>query len=481
MPRKGFVRKLRPLEILTEDQVEGIHKATLEVLRETGLRLEDGWTRDFLKKHGCTVDENNMRVRFPEDLVEECLRQVPTTYHVKAPDPDNDLVYGGDTVYFSHTSGMHTIDLDTFETRPPTQAEYIACVRVLDALPTLDHLGCYPYFGYQGVSSEMAIPEGVALHMKQSQKHQLACCSNDCEIFTIQMAQAVGHELTGTIGSSPPLTWGSDALVAARRIVEAGFPVATVDGCMMGGTGPATPAGSVVVSNAEQLAMVVLVQLLSPGHRMLIGHFSEPLNMKTGSPSFGGIGASANNVIFNQVWRHYRVPFSNGSPGYVNAKTIDYQAGYEKGIAAFSSALSGANHILLHFGVAAEISAHPVQAILDDDIAGMVGRFIEGEEISDETIALELIKEVGPIPGHYLSTAHTRKWWRQEQYMPQVADRLTYAEWTATGKKSALDYAKERMEEILAAPAKTYLSSAQEADIERLLQEARAYYAERGG
>ncbi len=479
MARKGFVRQLEPLKLLSEEQVEDIHQATLEVLRETGIRIENEWALGFFEKNGCIVDEQEMRVRFPGDLIEDCLRQVPSTYHVEAPDPKQDLVYGGNTVYYSHTSGMQTIDLDTFETRPPTEAEYIDAISVLDALPTLDHLGCYPYFGYEGVSPDMAIPEGVALHMKYAGKHQLACCSNDCEIFTLQMAQAVGHEITGTIGSSSPLAWGSDALTAARRIVEAGFPVATVDGCMMGGTGPATPAGSVVVSNAEQLAMVVLVQLLNPGHRMLIGHFSLPMNMSTGAPAFGQIGASINNVIFNQLWRRYQIPFSNGSPGYVSAKTIDYQAGYEKGIAALISALSGANHILLHFGVAAEISAHPLQAILDDDIAGMIGRFIEGEEVSDETIALDLIKEVGPMPGHFLIADHTSDWWKKEQYVPQAADRLSYGEWTDKGKKVALDYARERMEEILAAHEASPLTSSQEEDIETILQEAREYYRKR--
>ncbi len=147
MVRKGFVRKLKPLEMLTEEQIEEVHRATLEVLREPGVRLEDRGALDFLKKNGCAVEESSMRARFPEALVEECLRQVPSTYQVKAPNPDNDLVYGGDIVYYSHTSGMHTIDLDTFETRPPTKAEYVECVRVLDALPTLDHLlGLLPVF-----------------------------------------------------------------------------------------------------------------------------------------------------------------------------------------------------------------------------------------------------------------------------------------------------------------------------------------------
>jgi trimethylamine---corrinoid protein Co-methyltransferase len=479
MSRTGFKRNLKPLELLTDDQVEQIHRAILDVLWETGLRIENEWARKFLKQNGCLVDEDNMRVRFPVNLVEECIRLAPGSYQVKAPDPKNDLAIDQETLYYSHSSGMETIDLDTFEPRKPTKTDYIDCLRVLDWLPYLDHLGCYPYFGYENISSAMAIPEGVALHMQYSTKHQAGCCSNDCEIFTIQMAQAVGHEITGTIGSSPPLTWGSEAITAAKRIVEAGFPLSTVDGCMMGGTGPVTIPGSVVVSSVEQMGMVVLTQLLKPGHRIMVGHFSVPLNMSNGSPAFGQIGASLNNLIFNQMWRYYQIPVGNGSPGYVNAKTIDYQAGYEKGIAGLASALSGVNSMLLHFGVSSELTAHPVQAVLDDDIAGMVGRFIEGAIISEETIATDLIKEVGPVPGHFLGKAHTRQWWRKEQFVAKAADRLTYPEWLQQNKKQALDYAQEMVSTILAEPVQTYLTSDKEAELERILNEARAYYQKR--
>jgi trimethylamine--corrinoid protein Co-methyltransferase len=212
---------------------------------------------------------------------------------------------------------------------------------------------------------------------------------------------------------------------------------------------------------------------------MMVGHFSLPLNMNSGSPAFGQIDASLNNLIFNQMWRYYQIPIGNGSPGYVSAKTIDYQAGYEKGLAGLASALSGVNSMLLHFGVSSELTAHPIQAVLDDDIAGMVGRFIQGEIISEETIATELIKEVGPIPGHYLGKAHTRQWWQKEQFVPKSADRLTYPEWQQQGKKQALDYARARVEAILAEPERTYLSPSQEDDIVRILQEARAYYQKR--
>lgn len=480
MVQSGFTRNVRPLEFLGEEQIAEIHQATLGVLWETGVRIESEWAQGFLDRHGCQVDANEQRVRFPGALVEECLAKVPSTFSVKARDERHNLVFGGDALHFSHGSGMHTIDLDTFEPRPPTRNEYIDCVKVLDALPGVSCLGCYPYFGFGDIPPVMAIPEGVALKMRHSTKHQTTCYSKDCEIFHIQMAQAVGVEISGAATSSAPLSWAGDAIRSARRMIEAGFPVVTIDGCIMGGTGPATVPGSVVVSNAEHLSMIVIAQLLNPGQRMLIGHFSVPMNMATGSPAFGQIGASISNAIFNQMWRHYGVPCGNGSPSYVAAKTIDYQAGYEKAMAGLVSALSGANHLLLHFAVSAEISAHPAQAILDDDIAGMIGRLISGETVSDETIAADVINQVGPIPGHFLNTAHTRRWWKLEQFMPRAADQLTYPDWVARGKKTALDYARERLEEILSTHETEPLSQGQEEDIERILADARSYYKKQG-
>jgi trimethylamine--corrinoid protein Co-methyltransferase len=480
MSESGFKLKVRPLQIVTKEQIESIHQSTLQVLWDTGVTIESDWALDLLEKNGCKVDRENCRVRFPAELVEACLKKVPSSFRVRARDPKHDLVIGEDQLHFSHGSGMQTVDLDTFEPRAPTKSDYIDCVRVLDALPTISSLGCYPYFGYAGVPPVMAILEGVALNMRYSTKHQGTCYSQQCEIFNIQMAQALGLEISGGATSSAPLTWGGDAVDSARRVIEAGFPLGTVDGCTMGGTGPATVAGSIVVSNAEQQALIVLAQLLRPGQRMMIGHFSMSMNMATGSPAFGQIEASLSNAIWNQLWQHYHVPCADGSPAYVAAKTIDYQAGYEKSMAAMIAALSGANEVLLHFAVSSELTAHPVQAVLDDDIAGMIGRFVSGEEISPATLAVDIIGQVGPIPGHYLNTAHTRKWWRKEQFIPRAADRLPYPDWVARGKRNALDYAKDRVAEILATHKSEPLSAGQEEDLDRILRDAREYYKRQG-
>jgi trimethylamine--corrinoid protein Co-methyltransferase len=144
------------------------------------------------------------------------------------------------------------------------------------------------------------------------------------------------------------------------------------------------------------------------------------------------------------------------------------------------AALSGAHIIQFHGGVYVEITHHPVQSIMDDDVAGVIGRFLEGVEVSDETFALDLIDEVGPIPGFYLNTAHTRTWWKREQFVPRVADLLPYGQWQKQGKKGALEKAKEKMCDILQTHRPVPLSDEQEKEIRRILEKAKKHYAGEG-
>jgi trimethylamine--corrinoid protein Co-methyltransferase len=308
----------------------------------------------------------------------------------------------------------------------------------------------------------------------------MSVANNGNEVFNIRIVEAAAAEMIGSGSVAPPMTWYDEQALCIRRHVEAGHPIHLWDGCVYGGSGPATHAGSVITSSVEHISMIVLIQLLDPGHPVMPMHFTFPQDMRTGAPAFGSIGCSINNAIFNQVWRKYQIPVASGGVFATTSKLADYQQGYEKALGAIISALSGASVITLQNSISSELSAHPVMAILDDDIAGMVGRFIEGEEVSDETLAIDLIEEVGPIPGFYLNTAHTREWWKKEQFIPQAADYLSYPEWIKRGKKTALDYAKERMEEILATHKPMPLTPDQEQAIEDILEEARGHYKNKG-
>jgi trimethylamine--corrinoid protein Co-methyltransferase len=161
------------------------------------------------------------------------------------------------------------------------------------------------------------------------------------------------------------------------------------------------------------------------------------------------------------------------------AKQPDAQYGFEKAIVCLNSALTGGTIINAIGGLHGELSYHPVISVLDNDMAGMIGRFLEGITVNHDTLAIDLIEQVGPLPGFFLNQAHTREWWRKENFIPQVFDQLTYPEWIARGKKGALDYAKERTNEILA-NYKQSLSPEKDAELDRILDDAKAYYRKKG-
>lgn len=481
MALKGFVRNIKPLELLDEVDVEAIHSGTLAVLEETGLRIEHERALKLLADHGCQVNLGKKTVRFPGGLVEESLRKAPSSFTIKARDPKNDLRIGGNIVYFTACPGMRTVDLETWESRPATRKENADAVRILDALENLHMLVCYtPYFEIEGIPPAMTIPESAAAKTRNSTRVQFEGYSNDSELFTIRMGKVVGAEIFGQCCASAPLTYYTDAIESAFRIVEAGLPLWISTGDIFGGTSPATLAGSLVSNNAELMGIVVLAQLIRPRARLIVSDTVYPMNMQTGAPNFGAIEIVLHQAMFYQTWRKYGLPAASGATGFVNSKKVDFQSGYEKGVLAAIAALCGANIIPLHGALYGELAYHPVQSILDDDVAGMIGRFIEGVEVSHETLAIDLINEVGPIPGYYLNKEHTRKWWKKEQFLPKVADRLTYPEWVRKGKKDALALAKEKMEEILATHEPTPLSTEQDKELDNILEEARNYYKRRG-
>jgi len=480
MGLKGFVRHFKPLEILTEGQLEAIYKGTLEVLWRTGVSFEHEKALKLLTNSGCKVDYDGMRVRIPPALVEESIRKCPSNFCVGARDCNNDLIMGGDNFYFGTAPGMQTIDLHTWEPRVATRKENYDGVTILDALSNVHMLSPYtPYFGFQGVPPVMAMTESFAARIRNSTKCVCANSNNNSDIFAIEMAKAVGCEILGIGLISPPLTIANSAIEAIFRFAEAGFPIRICSGPVMGATAPATIAGSTIVHNVEVIAALVLIQIIKPGTRVVIKDFIFPQNMRSGSPVFGAIETCLHNAIFNQFFRKYSVPTGNTN-SFPSSKIPDYQCGYEKANLALIAALSGANYTEPYGSVHGELTFHPVQAILDDDLAGMIGRFLEGVTINAETLALDVINEVIPVPGHFLGTEHTRKWWKLEHFVPKVADRLTYSEWHDSGKKSCLDYAKQKMEEILATHKPIRLTQSQEEDIEKILEEARQYYKKIG-
>jgi trimethylamine--corrinoid protein Co-methyltransferase len=445
----------------------------MRVEHERGLQLcADG---------GCQVDLEERRVWIPPGLVEESIRQCPSSFVLKARDPNLDMMVGGSTLYFMQGMGMRYVDLETWETRPATAGEHREAMIVADALENT-HLadGVFFYMERQGIPPIMVMLENLASGLRHSSKAEQFGYQKDCSIFAIQIAEALGINLDAEMDTVSPLTIFGDTLEAAFRYVEAGIPIQPTVSIAMGSEGPATRAGSQVLGVAMVMAWAVITQLIRPGAPMSIQHGNGPMDMRTGSVVFGTADGALSSAMMNQMLRRYQIPSCTSAGFSSNSKKIDFQAGYEKALGALIDALSGGHLQIFQGGSCGELLYHPVLSILDDDVAGWVGRFLEGVTVSDETLAIDLINQVGPIPGHYLGTAHTREWWRKEQWLPQAADLEAYPVWVRSGKKDALTLARERMEEILATHTPAPLTLEQDQAIEGILTEAREHYRKEG-
>ena len=481
MKRMGFKRKLRPFEVLDVSELKAIRGAIDQVLIKTGITVEDAEAQRFLEAHGCTVDQGNNRVRFTERIIHEALDHFPKSFGVAARDPENNWLCGHeDFTYIMSSNGMGSVDLETWQQREPTRKEFYDYMRVLDYLPHAHGIQTFPWFGFARVPTVMRMLENLAAKIRMSSKVTSEGSVKGNDRWAITMCQVVGMDLIMLVNPVAPLTLNRDSTEKIFRFTSADVPFLVNSGPMGGASAPATIAGSMTSCAAEHIAAMVYSHLVKPGARIFSNYMSMLQNMRTGAPFFAQVGNMLHDAANTQLWRSYGIPIMTSSPSWTNSKKIDFQAGYETAMAAAFSAISGATVIKFLGGLTQQLSAHPIKAIMDNDVAGMIIRFMGGITVNEETIALEVIDKVGPLPGQFLSTSHTLKWWKSEQYIPDVADLSSMTGWAKNGGKVMFDNALEKYRAILENHRPLPLTPQQEQEIEHILKDARGYYKDNG-
>jgi trimethylamine--corrinoid protein Co-methyltransferase len=200
--------------------------------------------------------------------------------------------------------------------------------------------------------------------------------------------------------------------------------------------------------------------------------------MRTGQVIQGGIERGLMGAAFAQIWRKYDIPSMTMICS--DAHVPDYQCAMEKVMSITLQALAGSNMICFIGGVYDELTYSPEVSIIDNDIAKMVGRMLNGINTDISALAVDLIKEVGPIPGHYLNKKHTRETWKQEQLIPDLSNRLSHSEWAKEGQKDIITRAREKFQEIVEKHEPAPLTKEQDQEIENILTAARKHYAKLG-
>jgi trimethylamine--corrinoid protein Co-methyltransferase len=473
----GFTRRYPPLEMLTPEQEESIHRGALFVLEKTGMRIRNVRGLEMLAGAGCRIDVDSEHVWIPAWLAEECLRKVPSHFRLRARDPRQDVMAGGDTFYFMQGMGMKYVDLETWETRAATADEHRDAMIVADALPNTHLAEAWEiYTDRVDIPPVLTMLENLASGIRFSSKVQVAGNIQDTEIYAIQMAQACGIDLFPEIEHTSPLTIQAGGIDAAFRYIDADMPICPALGVAMGGQGPATIAGSLVLQVAETMGWAVVTQVYKTGAPIAIHHGAGATDMRTGVDIWGGAAVSVSTTAMHQMLRRYGIPAWSNAGFASDSKKIDFQTGFEKSTGALMAALSGGHLQLYQGGSSSELLYSPELSVMDDDVAGWIGRALQGVRVDDATLGIDVIDQVGTVPGHYLGTAHTREWWNKEDYFMAVADHEPYSSWVVGGKKDMLDHARDRVAEILASHRPMPLTESQEKGIEAALAEARTRY-----
>lgn len=445
--------------VLSPGDVERIHEGTLRVLERTGVRFPSERALAVLESNGCRVDRGSQVARLPREVVAEAVAWAPRGYTLAGRDAAADVLLDGRRCYLSNdASGVFVHDHGTGELRPSTRADVARSTRFIDALPALSF--CWGPI----VTSQDAPPATRALHdaeavLTNTSKHfqTVTTVGEQPARYLVEMAAAVagGSEalrrrpiLSFMQCAVDPLAHDGPNLEANLVAAEFGLPAGFMPMPLAAGTGPATLAGTLVVQNAETLSGLVLLQLAHPGTPVFLSGAPSVIDLQTG----GYTGGSPEDYLLaaaaTQLARHYDLPMAMGTMAS-GAKEPDWQAAVDDSLSTFASVMSGADMMngagLLN---GSRILSYP-QMVLETEIYGIVKRLGDGIAVDDETLALDVIAQVGH-GGTYLGEKHTRRH-TKDIWRPGVWDRSPYDQWRRQGRRGARERATEIADEILTA------------------------------
>jgi trimethylamine--corrinoid protein Co-methyltransferase len=440
--------------VFTEQQCEEIHSATLEVLEKVGVEMHHPKALEVLKKAGCYVDGE--RVKIPAALVERCIRNAPSRVVLCNREGESKMFLEGSRFYFGPgPTANYTIDPFTGERRHPGISDTCRASRVMDSLQNIDFQ--MDFGTARDVDDKKSDVYMFEAMLRNSTKPIVHWGFNSENYQTmVDMAAAVAGGLQELQNypflcfySEPitPLQHDYHGLDKAMFMADNNLPCIYTPAPLAGTTAPATLAGTIVIGNAESLSGLVVSQLVREGAPFIMGGVITVMDMATtqitySSPEFSLMAAGLTNMA-----QYYKIPMFS-TAGCSDSKCVDQQNGIDITTNILMAALSGGNLIHDVGYIESGISTSLLQLVIADDVIGQVKRIVRGIEVNENTLALDVIKKVGP-GGHFLAEQHTLENFRKETFFPNLFNRERFDSWTEKGQPELADIARNKLEVIL--------------------------------
>jgi trimethylamine--corrinoid protein Co-methyltransferase len=466
------------LNTLSENDCSNIHMATLRVLEKTGIYVEDTKALEVFHSHGAAIDHKNKIVRLPASIVEDAIQSAPPKVTLAGLKPDRDIILkDNSTVFANFSSNIKLVDLQTLKVRKSTKEDLEAATRLCDAI---DEVGIYSRALYP-----LDRPSKV-LHLHTAEacfsnttKHCFHGPGNKWEVKKIiEMAKvAVGGSenmqkrkpVTFTASVSSPLNLTQNFCDVAIRSAQNGFSTGIASMVMAGGTGPVNLAGTLVQTNAEVLAGIILAQLVKKGAPVIYSSFSTGMDLRLGSSPMGSPESAMVASSVSRLCKYYQIPC--WVPGIAtDSKQHGTQAAFEKTLTGFSAAMAGANLIGGIGGIETGLTFDYALAVLDAEIVRLITFFKNGLEVNEHTLSEDIIHEIRPL-GNYLSHGSTIQKMRSLS-QTQLFDRGSREDWQDRGKPQSYSKALYQAIDIIETHRPNSLSKSAAEDIRSIVIEA---------
>lgn len=445
------------LELLSEEQVQLVHRHAMTILREIGVDFLHQRARELLRSAGMKVEGE--RVRFEEDWVMEQVARAPSVFQVQARNPERSVTIGGEFMVNAPVYGPPFVsDLDRGR-RGATIEDFTNFDKLTQSVPEIHCAG--------GTTVE---PEDLPLgtrhldmlysHIRWTDKPYMgSVISAENARDSIEMTAILfgGRErieqvpaVLALVNVNSPLRYDQRMLGALLEYAAAKQPVVVTPFLMAGAMSPMGLAGAIAQQCAEALAGVALVQLVRPGAPCIYGSFLTNTDMQSGSPAFGTPESALGILASAQMARHYRLPFRGGG-ALTSAKVPDAQAAYESMMCLWPTLLGGVNFVLHAAGwLESALLASYEKFVIDVEALRMFEWILErGLPTDDEGFAMDALREVGP-GGHFLGAEHTLRHYRTGFYRPLISSTDSFDRWQRLGARTAAQVANEKWKQLLA-------------------------------
>ena len=444
-------------KILTEEQQEQIHQTALRLLAEVGVKFHNQEALEVLEKAGAKVEGN--LVKIPDSLVKESLEITPSEFTLYNRDLTNSFEWGvnSDIHLGGAGSAILLLDSDGKTYRKPKTEDLINLFKLIDALPEISWMA--PGMIVKDVPVEIVGFWRFYLRLKYGSKP--SCVDGVSEedlIDNINLLRVVRENEEDFFKKpfgicqtcpTPPLNWTNEGAAFLVRGAQAKLPIVFLPMLLTGLGAPATIAASVAQHVAVTLSGLVLVEQITSGIPVVYGGAPVFMDMRYGSLCISPIEALMVTMANTQMAHYYNIPSGTGDvAGHSDSKLSDFQGGAESALSQVLVALSG-NKGPCGVGFLASQEGYSLEKlVMDCEVFRYIKKLINGINVSPETLAFEVMKEVGP-EGDFITHEHTLKWFRREYEFSELFNRQSRVRWQESGKKEILDQAREKVNEIL--------------------------------